>query len=303
MRAGQTRRTASSCTVGGERRARDRRSWLCAGERDSNGDSQQPEDHGPVGRGDSQLTAEVRPLWHEQHQARLVFRPRKRTGGAGAKNRPVFIGWLLATVVRLRHVVTHVVLACRFGVHRSTVTRAAGEARHLLAERGCTADSGVPAAGPGRGRRSPRWQWGDDWVHRRHRNPPPAVGRRRQGSGHVRLRQEQAERHQDWSSRTRTAAAGTAGCSKVRNARCRAAGLAQFRQCPTVRAPRRRGRSRPARRNLETRARRTCQSSGLESPLRPVGPAIRGESACACASGPGTRRMRSRGSGGASKRF
>ncbi|WP_202541615.1 transposase family protein, partial [Streptomyces sp. SID3915] len=36
------------------------------------------------------------------------------------------------------HGVTHDVLACWFGVGRSTVTRAICEVRHLLAERGCT---------------------------------------------------------------------------------------------------------------------------------------------------------------------
>ncbi|MGW5928846.1 transposase family protein [Streptomyces anulatus] len=50
----------------------------------------------------------------------------------------VFVDRLLATLVRLRHGVTHDVLACWFGVNRSTVTRAIGEVRPLLAERGCT---------------------------------------------------------------------------------------------------------------------------------------------------------------------
>ncbi|MDX3488184.1 transposase family protein [Streptomyces sp. ID05-18] len=58
--------------------------------------------------------------------------------GAGAKHRMVFVDRLLATLVHLRHGVTHDVLACWFGVDRSTVTRAIGEVRPLLAERGCT---------------------------------------------------------------------------------------------------------------------------------------------------------------------
>ncbi|MER6771008.1 transposase family protein [Streptomyces bacillaris] len=45
----------------------------------------------------------------------------------------VFVDRLLATLVHLRHGVTHDVLACC-----STVTRAIGEVRPLLAERGCT---------------------------------------------------------------------------------------------------------------------------------------------------------------------
>ncbi|WP_411111530.1 transposase family protein [Streptomyces sp. c-19] len=57
--------------------------------------------------------------------------------GAGARHRLVYVDRLLATLVHLRHGVTHDVLACWFGVDRSTVTRAVGEVRPLLAERGC----------------------------------------------------------------------------------------------------------------------------------------------------------------------
>jgi hypothetical protein len=55
----------------------------------------------------------------------------------------VFHDRLLATLVHLRHGVTHDVLACWFGVSRSTITRAVGEVRPLLAERGCTVDGGL----------------------------------------------------------------------------------------------------------------------------------------------------------------
>jgi hypothetical protein len=54
-----------------------------------------------------------------------------------------FVDRLLATLVYLRHGVTHDVLACRFGVSRSTITRAVGEVRPLLAEPGCTVEGGV----------------------------------------------------------------------------------------------------------------------------------------------------------------
>ncbi|MFF9811665.1 transposase family protein [Streptomyces coeruleorubidus] len=70
-------------------------------------------------------------------------RPRKRAVGAGAKHRLVFVDRLLVTLVHLRHGVTHDVLACWFGVDRSTITRAIGEVRPLLAERGCTVTAGV----------------------------------------------------------------------------------------------------------------------------------------------------------------
>ncbi|MEU4359234.1 helix-turn-helix domain-containing protein [Streptomyces virginiae] len=68
---------------------------------------------------------------------RLRSRPRKRAV-AGAKHQLVFIDRLLATLVHLRHATTHDVLACWFGVDRSTITRAIGEVRPLLAERGCS---------------------------------------------------------------------------------------------------------------------------------------------------------------------
>ncbi|WP_371132078.1 transposase family protein, partial [Streptomyces sp. cf386] len=67
-----------------------------------------------------ELIAEVGPLWHEQHQARLTARSRQRAVGAGAKHRLVFVDRLLATLVSLRHGTTHDVLACWFGVDRST---------------------------------------------------------------------------------------------------------------------------------------------------------------------------------------
>ncbi|WP_037845358.1 helix-turn-helix domain-containing protein [Streptomyces sp. NRRL S-455] len=63
--------------------------------------------------------------------------------GAGAKHRLVFVDRLLATLVHLRHATTHGVLACWFGVDRSTITRAIGEVRPLLAERGCTVSPDV----------------------------------------------------------------------------------------------------------------------------------------------------------------
>ncbi|MFD9459256.1 transposase family protein, partial [Streptomyces sp. NPDC059985] len=91
----------------------------------------------------AELVAEVGPLWHERHQARLESRPRKRAVGAGAKHRLVFIDRLLATLVHLRHGATHDVLACWFGIDRSTISRAIGEVRPLLAARGCTIATGV----------------------------------------------------------------------------------------------------------------------------------------------------------------
>ncbi|UKY54810.1 transposase [Streptomyces inhibens] len=86
----------------------------------------------------AELIAEIGPLWHERHQAVLTARPRSRAVGAGAKHKLVFADRLLATLIHLRHGATHDVLACWFGVDRSTITRAIGEVLPLLVMRGCT---------------------------------------------------------------------------------------------------------------------------------------------------------------------
>jgi hypothetical protein len=91
----------------------------------------------------AELVAELGPRWQARQDARLADRPRQRAIGAGARHRLVFIDRLLATLVHLRHGVTHDVLACWLGVSRSTITRAVGEVRPLLAERGCTVEGGL----------------------------------------------------------------------------------------------------------------------------------------------------------------
>jgi hypothetical protein len=61
---------------------------------------------------------------------------RKRAAGAGTRHQLVFVDRLVATLIHLRHDLLHSVLGLLFGVDRSTVTRAIGEVRTLLAERG-----------------------------------------------------------------------------------------------------------------------------------------------------------------------
>jgi hypothetical protein len=55
----------------------------------------------------AELVAELGPRW----QARLADRLRRRSVGAGARQRLVFLDRLLATLVHLRHGVIHDVLA------------------------------------------------------------------------------------------------------------------------------------------------------------------------------------------------
>ncbi|MGW2588229.1 helix-turn-helix domain-containing protein [Streptomyces virginiae] len=142
----------------------------------------------------AELVAELGPLWHDRHQASLEARPRKRAVGAGAKHRLVFIDRLLATLVHLRHSVTHDVPACWFGVDRSTVTRAIGEVRPLLAERGCTISQGLRLRTLAEviDHLGISGQTGTSTARR----SASAAGRRAQGPGQVHLRQEQAERRQ-----------------------------------------------------------------------------------------------------------
>ncbi|MGW6218236.1 transposase family protein [Streptomyces sp. NPDC055109] len=87
----------------------------------------------------SSLVAELARPWvvgveGRRHQERGGAR--KRAPGAGARYQLVFVDRLIATLIHLRHDLPHAVLALLYGVDRSTVTRAVGEIRRLLAERG-----------------------------------------------------------------------------------------------------------------------------------------------------------------------
>jgi hypothetical protein len=85
-----------------------------------------------------ELVAELGP----RRDARLADRLRRRAVGAGAGT-----GWCSSTGCRPPWGPAppgpHDVLACWFGAPRSTITRAIGEVRPLLAERGCTVEGGL----------------------------------------------------------------------------------------------------------------------------------------------------------------
>ncbi|MEU0984068.1 transposase family protein [Streptomyces griseus] len=136
------------------------------------------------------VIAEFGPLRLERHQARVAFRPRKRAVGNGAEHRLVFVDRLLTTLVHLRQGVTHDVLACWFGVDRSTVTPAVGEVRPLLAERGGTLQPRRAAANPRRGIGHLGETGKTGIIDITERRGHPAVGLK------DRLQQEQADRRE-----------------------------------------------------------------------------------------------------------
>ncbi|MFD6952627.1 MULTISPECIES: transposase [unclassified Nocardiopsis] len=88
----------------------------------------------------SVLIEELARPWEtaiEDRRHRVRGGARKRAAGAGARHRLVFVDRLVATLIHLRHDLPHAVLGLLFDVDRSTVTRAVGQIRALLTERGC----------------------------------------------------------------------------------------------------------------------------------------------------------------------
>ena len=85
------------------------------------------------------LIEELAPPWLAQQESRLRDRrgrDRLRAEGAGPGHELPFTDRVIATLVILRFQLPHAALAVFYGVHRSTITRAAGEIRPLLAQRG-----------------------------------------------------------------------------------------------------------------------------------------------------------------------
>ncbi|MFI2207135.1 transposase family protein [Streptomyces sp. NPDC020192] len=76
-----------------------------------------------------------RRFWAGLVVSRVRGGVRRRAQGAGAQYRLVFVDRLIVTLIHLRHDLPHAVLVL-FNVDRPTVTRAVGEIRRLLAERG-----------------------------------------------------------------------------------------------------------------------------------------------------------------------
>jgi hypothetical protein len=92
------------------------------------------------------LLAELRPSWRAAREGRLHARRgrhRQRAAGAGRRPRLTFTDRVLVTLVHLRLGIPHEAIAVAFGVDRSTVTRAIGQIRPLLANRGCAVPAGV----------------------------------------------------------------------------------------------------------------------------------------------------------------
>ncbi len=85
------------------------------------------------------LIAELAPAWLAQQEPRLQDRrgrDRLRAEGAGPGHDLPFADRVIATLAVLRFQLPHAALAVFCGVHRSTITRAVGEIRPLLAARG-----------------------------------------------------------------------------------------------------------------------------------------------------------------------
>ena len=77
--------------------------------------------------------------WLAQQESRLRDRrgrDRLRAEGAGPDHELAFTDRVIATLVIMRFQLPHAALAVFYGVHRSTITRAAGEIGPLLAARG-----------------------------------------------------------------------------------------------------------------------------------------------------------------------
>lgn len=86
-----------------------------------------------------ELIEELAPRWEAACESALHEKrggARRRTAGAGRKQKLVFVDRLLVTLVHLRHGLRHAALAALCAVDRSTISGAIREVRSLLAARG-----------------------------------------------------------------------------------------------------------------------------------------------------------------------
>ncbi|MFI1808476.1 transposase family protein [Streptomyces californicus] len=102
-------------------------------------------------------------------------------------------GWCSSTgswppLVQLRHATARDVLACWFGVDRSTITRAIGEVRPLLADRGCTVGPSVRLRTLAQVIDHLGADGKTEIIDGTEVHPGPPAGRRAQGPGSVHLR-------------------------------------------------------------------------------------------------------------------
>jgi hypothetical protein len=104
----------------------------------------------------AELVAELGSRGQARRDASLTDRPRQRAVGAGARHRLVFVDRLLATLVHLRHGVTHDVLACWF---RSPGRRSPG--RSVRSAR-CWPDADAPS--PTGSDCAPWPTWSPSWA-------------------------------------------------------------------------------------------------------------------------------------------
>jgi hypothetical protein len=87
----------------------------------------------------ARLIGELAPRWAAAEEDRLLARrehERLRAAGAGPDHDLPFTDRVIATLVHLRFQLPHEALAVLYGIGRSTITRAIGEIRPLLAARG-----------------------------------------------------------------------------------------------------------------------------------------------------------------------
>src|SRR5690348_4555102 len=87
----------------------------------------------------------VRPGWLVGRAGRAPVVAGSGGGRPGARRRPRlrFADRVLVTLAHLRPAIPHETLTVAFEVDRSTVTRAIGQIRPLLANRGCALPSGI----------------------------------------------------------------------------------------------------------------------------------------------------------------